>query len=142
MNEWIVQVRNLAKTNVSRMSFLTKCVGSIVTFLVARKIYCKLRRIYYSYPPGSDGLPLVGSLFSFMDIPKYASFLKNKYGPISMINIGIQPIVFLHSIDYINEVFKNQNALDRDWNQSLILRHIKNYEFSTAIIEEKYWRRK
>eukprot|EP01084_Bolivina_argentea_P285868 490283_1 len=107
-----------------------------------RSIYCYIHRKYNKYPPGPIGLPFFGSLFSCIDIPKYALHLASKYGVITMIYVGSQPFIFLNTIKYINEINKNENALDRDWDKSLIYRDFKSYEINTVGVAQKYWPRK
>eukprot|EP01084_Bolivina_argentea_P004874 9224_1 len=107
-----------------------------------RAIYCYVHRNANKYPPGPIGIPFLGSFLSCGDLPKYASHLASNYGEISMIYIGSQPFVFLHSIELINEAFKNNNALDREWDNSLLFTHLKPYEINIAMVSHKYWTKK
>eukprot|EP01084_Bolivina_argentea_P131726 232478_1 len=107
-----------------------------------RKVYCVIHRKYSRYPPGPDGFPFIGCFLSTGNIPEFASYLASSYGAISMIYIGNQPFIFLHSIKYINEILNNENALDRDWDNSLLYTYLKPNEIHTALVSQKYWKRK
>eukprot|EP01084_Bolivina_argentea_P128272 226762_1 len=136
-----VKARIFSNVNYSNIlnSKWTKLVLFVGLTASIRKLYNDIHRKYKKFPPGPVGYPFFGCLFSCIDIPKYAAYLASNYGPITMVYIGSQPFVFLHSIKYINEINKNKNALDRDEYKSLGFAHLQPSELSTIDIQQKYW---
>jgi hypothetical protein len=79
-------------------------------------------------------------MFSAMDIPQYMSYLASTYGPISMIYIGQQPFVCLHSIDAITEVFDTHNIIDRAQSSNLfVFQNLNPHEIEHGFVSQKYW---
>ncbi|KAF2361342.1 Cytochrome P450 [Trinorchestia longiramus] len=60
-----------------------------------------------SLPPGPRGLPLVGNLFDLLkyDPIEYFTMLSKEHGPIYSVQMGLRPVVVLHSRYWMQEAF-------------------------------------
>eukprot|EP01084_Bolivina_argentea_P156421 272603_1 len=87
-----------------------KCVGVSITLFTLHGIFWRLYRKLRSYPPGPTGLPILGNLLNAMDLITLSSSMRKQYkSPITMTYLGFQPVVFLHAIYTINNVFVTQS---------------------------------
>eukprot|EP01084_Bolivina_argentea_P143586 252088_1 len=111
---------------LQKYKLFTTITASLLGLYVGRTLFCYIHRKYHKYPPGPDGLPLVGHLFSMLNPLKLNAHLATTYGPISMIYVAQQPFEFLNTIDSINEIFNNEHALKRDdWSKGLTFGQLK-----------------
>ena len=86
----------------------------IVTYITAagvgismfRRILHLIRRKWYNLPPGPVGSIFIGSFLGMVEFRKFLPSLANKYGPISMINIGVTNFVIIHDQKLLRESFK------------------------------------
>eukprot|EP01083_Nonionella_stella_P061885 161098_1 len=134
----VKKVRQIWQEKYQVISAVT---ASLVGVYVGRRLYCYIYQKYNKYPPGPNGLPLIGHLFSMLNPPKLSAFLATTYGPISMIYVAQQPFVFLNSIDAINDIFNNPHCLQRDdWTKGS--GYHKAHEMSTAQVNSPFWMEK
>eukprot|EP01083_Nonionella_stella_P236972 831767_1 len=128
---------------LQKYKLFTTITASLLGLYVGRTLFCYIHRKYHKYPPGPDGLPLVGHLFSMLNPLKLNAHLATTYGPISMIYVAQQPFVFLNTIDSINEILNNEHALQRDdWSKGLTFGHLKPHERSTPSASAPFWKKK
>eukprot|EP01084_Bolivina_argentea_P014806 27685_1 len=117
---------------------------SVFGFSAIRAIYCYVHRKHHKYPSGPIGLPFIGSLVSMSDPVKLESYLSKSYGQISMLYIGQQPFVFIHSIDLINKIFNNEHCLHRDDSicNGFAAHYLQPHELGTGFSNSPFWNRK
>eukprot|EP01083_Nonionella_stella_P051143 135819_1 len=136
------QIRHILKIQ-SKQTILIASTATGFVLLLIRNIYYRLQRRIYSYPRGPIGIPIFGSMFSALNFPEYSNYLYGMYGNTTMINIGSQRLVLLHSIDVINEVFDKKNVINRNYNNAL---HAppgsQPYELNTVTVGLPYWSHK
>eukprot|EP01083_Nonionella_stella_P293318 997505_1 len=108
-----------------------------------RTFYFYIHRKWNQYPPGPNGLPFVGRIFSMRDPIKFNSDLAEKYGPISMAYVVQQPFFFLNSTDLIRELFANKHALQRNGvRKSFLMNYLPLDQHPSAFANHPFWKEK
>eukprot|EP01083_Nonionella_stella_P020474 56750_1 len=87
---------------------LIKVAAICATILVVRKLYKNIIRKYNQYPPGFDGVPLYGSLFSWILFPRYFLYCLGVLGPIAMTQIGAIRTVFINDPQLVKTLFTDK----------------------------------
>ncbi|XP_063287218.1 cytochrome P450 2C23-like [Pelobates fuscus] len=84
-----------------------------VTFLIL--IFTRSRKPS-NLPPGPTPLPLIGNVLqlNFKDFVKDFVKIGSKYGPVSMIYMGRQPVVLLNGHDVVREAFVDNGEVYSD----------------------------
>ena len=120
--------------------FATKVSGTVIVWYIIRNIYCYVLQEIYKLPPGPFGIPIFGNLLQATDMPSYFSYLASNYGSVSMIYFGSTKYVILHSIDTINELFKDKRVISRD--KYANLKHLNVNEYHLVMANDELWKKK
>ena len=106
---WENLITNWKKNKVNpRSAIAFGAIGLIAIGggLLVRKLLDKLIRKYYNYPPGTNGYPLIGSLFKLSD-PIFHDYLRNSFGVVSMINIGFNKCIIINDLKLTKKLFND-----------------------------------
>ena len=85
------------------VTYITASYIGVSTF---RRILHYIRQKWYNLPPGPVGSMFIGSFLGMVEFRKFLPSLASKYGPISMINIGVTNFVIIHDQQLLRESFK------------------------------------
>lgn len=92
---------NASTTFVTRLAFF----GSLIFgTLLVRRLTDQLIRKLYKYPPGHNGIPLLGSLVSLSDV-NYFDYLRRNYGSVVMIQCGFKWMVVINDLKLCKNLF-------------------------------------
>ncbi|KAL4220456.1 hypothetical protein ACF0H5_020857 [Mactra antiquata] len=78
----------------------------IVTMVLAVLVYWFIQKMKYNYPPGPQGLPLIGNVFQMSTDRLHEQVYEwsKKYGPVITLRAGRTPSVFVNDIESALEV--------------------------------------
>ncbi|KAL2502664.1 Cytochrome [Forsythia ovata] len=103
------------------------------------------KRLHYKRlptPPGPPGWPLFGHIFQLGTIPhRTIAVLKQKYGPVVWLKIGVVNTMVIQSADVASEFFKNHDLSFADRNIIDVMRSRNYTKYSMALAPYGvYWR--
>ena len=83
------------------------------SLIFGRKVYYYFISKTYKYPPIFSGLPFYGVFFDFIISPKKVLYNAGKAGPISMIKMGQNYIVYLNDPELAKQVLMDKRLYNR-----------------------------
>ena len=83
--------------------------------MIVRKLVDKLDRRMKNYPPGTNGLPVLGSLLSLQD-PIFLDYLRNSFGAVSMINIGSNRCIMINDLKLCKKLYNQEEFINHNFN--------------------------
>ena len=98
---------------------------SVPSYILLREMYYFVYRKYHSLPPGPNGLPIFGMLFSWAVAGSDSRInLGKKYGPILYSEMVGYPMIILSSSKLVKQFFIQKEFLNRRKHES----HIKSHQ--------------
>eukprot|EP01084_Bolivina_argentea_P316998 549556_1 len=113
---WLNTMKSIFKFHQenNKVSKFITIIGLSATFLLIRKLIIKQYRSYHKYPPGPVGLPVVGSLISYINTSKFHKYIGKSYHPAASVSIGLtMNLIFINDKDLILELGKHNRFKDR-----------------------------
>ena len=80
---------------------------------ILRQLYWLINRKYYSLPPGPNGLPFLGFVFTWHSNTTARTDLSNKYGPIFYTQYFGMPMIVISSSKLMKQIFTKKEFLNR-----------------------------
>lgn len=101
--------------NYPRTTQVAKWIGIGASLLVLRAAIDRIKRNVNNYPPGGNGIPLIGSMYSILrsmidttknkENSKYFDEVCEKYGSVSMIQIGLRDVIIINDLQLCKKLF-------------------------------------
>eukprot|EP01084_Bolivina_argentea_P176681 305691_1 len=80
---------------------------SVICGVTLRSLFDKISRKMYNYPPGTCGMPFLGSIFNYQN-KKFYFHLLNAYGSVSMVYFGNKRIIIINDLNLCKKTFNRE----------------------------------
>lgn len=102
-----------SKNSSSSNKFVVACAAA-GSGLIARDVCDSLVRWWYNYPPGTNGLPIVGCLPYILD-DRYFDYLHKKYGPVAMIQFCQKNLIVINDVTLCKQLYNKEEFMKHDY---------------------------